>query len=248
MNKKEIDCKKCKNINKILCNTCSNLPRTCFFKPANKQVAIIGGAFNPVTISHLKIAEAVFNSNSVDEVWIMPCLKHRYGKDMSSFRHRITMLDNALELYNFSKEDNKRIKVSDFEWANQIEGGTYILLKALKEKYLDHDFSFIIGGDNAMTINKWANYEKLLEETRFFVFNRIFDPDILKDGIGRSWWTVEPHVLLNDKIPPFSSTQARDLIKHNRKDPYDEVALRKLLQIFPDGVYNYIMENKLYID
>jgi len=44
------------------------------------NVAILGGAFDPITIGHVQVAEQVLAKGLVDEVWFMPCFKHRFGK------------------------------------------------------------------------------------------------------------------------------------------------------------------------
>ena len=259
-----VDCSKCKHLEeerpRLSCDACSAMSRTCLFESRRKRVAIFGGAFNPVTNSHFEIATEVLNTfypkDKIDEVWIMPCFKHRFGKDMASYIARLDMLHIAWENYsgNLSQDQKKSVVISEFEYENKIEGGTYITLKALQEKYPEIDFSFVIGSDNALTIEKWANYEKLLNETRFIIFNRE-TPDFsyeydLHSKNGNSWFFKEPHFLLYQDchISPFSSTQARVLISLHRKDPISEETLRKLLKILPNGVYQYIMYNGLYLD
>ncbi len=39
-----------------------------------KSVAILGGSFDPPTISHLQLASETLNTcPTIDEVWIIPC-------------------------------------------------------------------------------------------------------------------------------------------------------------------------------
>ena len=48
-----------------------------------KHIAILGGAFNPITIGHIATANFVLNNLSIiDEVWISPVYKHIFNKDM----------------------------------------------------------------------------------------------------------------------------------------------------------------------
>lgn len=122
------------------------------------QVALLGGAFNPITVGHIQVAQFVLNtSKKFDEVWITPAYGHMYGKEMASPEDRIAMCKLAAEV-------DARIKVFDFEIANQLKGETYQTVKLLKEElaYKDkYDFSWIIGLDNANTFDKWVNYEHL---------------------------------------------------------------------------------------
>ena len=56
------------------------------------------------------------------------------------------------------------------EIINEITTGTYDSLVAIKNKYSQHNFSVIIGQDNAETINTWEHHEKLIKEFSFVVF------------------------------------------------------------------------------
>ena len=41
---------------------------------SRRKVAILGGSFNPPTITHLQIASETLNlCAEIDEVWIVPC-------------------------------------------------------------------------------------------------------------------------------------------------------------------------------
>ncbi len=45
------------------------------------KIGIIGGAFDPITISHLRLAVELTNKNGLlDQVWFLPCYKSYYGK------------------------------------------------------------------------------------------------------------------------------------------------------------------------
>jgi len=202
------------------------------------KVAIFGGAFNPITQGHIQTAQFVLNtSREFDEVWLMPAFKHMYNKEMVSSEHRLNMCEIA------SKVDD-RIKVFPYEIDNQLSGATYNFVKRLKEeKELTekHNFSLIIGMDNANTFDKWVNYEELERLIQFVVIPRT--------GIKRdefvNWYLNYPHIYLKDenKIIEVSSTLIRDKLKifYNDGSNYDE-----LLKYMNRDVLNYIINNKLY--
>jgi nicotinate-nucleotide adenylyltransferase len=200
-----------------------------------KKVAILGGAFDPPHIGHLKLAQFVLNSSKTfDEVYIMPCYKHMYNKEMLSTEQRLEMCNLAVKDFG----DN-RIKVSDYETFNELGGETYTLVNnLLEEDYAkdEMDFSMIIGYDNALSFDKWVNYEHLERMIRFVVVSRA---GVEIDHNKAGWCLKSPHIFLQaDKgtIPGVSSTA----IRSNVINSFD------ISGMVTPSVENYIKENKLY--
>ena len=195
------------------------------------KVAILGGAFNPPTISHIKLAQFVLDSSKTfDEVWLMPCANHMFGKDMLSAEDRLAMCELAVK-------DDGRIKVFDYEIKNQLSGETYKFVKSLLDEDFaknEYDFSLIIGLDNANTFDKWVNYEALERMMRFVVVPR----KGIEIDHNVNWYLKPPHIFLSpdNDIPEVSSTLVRDAL---RSDFSTEKFLNK-------EVGNYIEEKGLY--
>jgi len=206
------------------------------------KVAILGGAFDPITKGHIQVAQFVLNTSKVfDEVWIMPCFAHMYGKKMASAEDRLEMCKLA------AKEDG-RIRIFDYEIKNQFAGQTYHLVKRLQdEDFAKHqyDFSLIIGQDNANSFDKWVEYELLERLIRFVIVPRKgveFDPKV-------TWYLNQPHIYLNSESPimEVSSTEVRrriNLQEWEFSDP-EVVGADRVLN---HDVYWYIMEHKLYLN
>ena len=192
----------------------------------NKKIAIIGGAFDPTTIAHLKIMEAVSKDcYGFDEVWAMPCYQHKFGKNMTSVHQRASILSHSIGNYNkLNSNILKKIHVSFFEVNYEITGGTYALLQELKKRYSDFDFSFVIGMDNAINIRKCVSYDNLIKEANFLVIPR---RGVSNDN-SNNWWTKEGHRELNENIPEISSTEVRELFAKNYQNLCNEKELNKL--------------------
>ena len=175
------------------------------------KVAILGGAFNPITLAHIQVAQFVLNtSGEFDEVWLMPAYRHMYNKNMASPEDR-------LEMCRIAAQRDGRIKVFDYEIKNQLKGETYHFFKCIKdEKELTEQFNFsmIIGQDNANTFDKWVNFEELERMARFVIIPRIGverDPKV-------TWFLQPPHIFLYGEntgiIENCSSTLVRELLKN----------------------------------
>lgn len=200
------------------------------------KVAIFGGAFNPIHKGHIQVAQTVLNAtNAFDEIWILPCFLHMYGKDLASPEHRLEMCRRAARV-------DGRIKVCDYEIKNQMGGPTFNLMNRMMEEpqYKDtHEFSVIIGLDNANSFHQWVDSEELERLVRFVVVPR---KGVQKDPTV-TWYLKPPHLFLTDEVPILqcSSTEVRKYLKHG--DPKDFHALEGLL---PGDVIEYILENGLY--
>lgn len=202
------------------------------------KIALLGLAGNPITKGHIQTAQFVLDAtNEIDEVWITPCYQHMFGKKLISAEHRLEMVKIA------SRIDN-RIKVFDYEIINKFQGETFYFVKRLyeeKELMEKHQFSMIIGQDNANTFNKWVNYKDLEKMMRFIVVPR--------EGVERDpnvdWYLKEPHIFLNKEktgIIESSSTDVREMLKQ----PITELSKQLLFKMIDENVYNYILANDLY--
>jgi len=201
------------------------------------KVAILGGAFNPITAAHIQLAQFVLNtSGEFDEVWLMPAYNHMYNKHMVSAEHRLRMCELASEI-------DGRIKVFDYEIKNELAGETFNFFKRLKtEETLNerYNFSMIIGLDNANTFDKWVNYQELERMARFVVIPR---KGVERD-LNVDWYLKEPHIFLNNEnnIMQISSTEVRAILNNEGIAKYKELEGK----LHPD-VIRYIYNNKLYV-
>jgi len=203
-----------------------------------KNVAILGGAFNPITEGHLKTAQLVLNvSKFYDEVWLMPCDQHMYNKELVDAKHRFNMC-NIVAGYD------GRIKTFSFELENKLAGETYHTFKKIMEsEYVEeHDFSLIMGMDNANTFHQWYNYKELEKLVRMVVVPRAGE----KRDEKVNWYLKEPHIFLQpegkNQIPEISSTQIREWLKED----YYRIPFLQLQKNLNSEVLNYIVKNNLY--
>lgn len=205
-----------------------------------KNVAILGGSFNPVTRAHIQIAKYVFDHVDFNEVWLMPCYNHLQKSGLIDFRHRFNMCEIACKEFSY-------MVVSNFEASHEMDGSVYSLMEKLKKENEDTEFSYIIGMDQANNFKTWKNWEKLKDTTRFIVFPRIgifADPEV-------TWYYNSPHIYIANTnggyfpIMDISSTQVRELLKFYH---YDEHGLQNLAvgPMLDINVLQYIRENKLY--
>lgn len=123
-----------------------------------KKVGILGGTFDPIHTGHLILAEAAYESFSLDYVLIMPNGNppHKAGQVNATMEQRTRMVELAVA-------DNPHLKVSDFEKTPQDYHYTYETLEFLKKEHLDTDYYFILGADSLVHFHTWMEPRRICE-------------------------------------------------------------------------------------
>ena len=100
-----------------------------------RQVGILGGTFDPIHTGHLILAQAAYESFSLDFVMLMPNGNppHKPGQVQASMEQRTRMAELAAA-------DNPNFRVSDFEKTPQDYHYTLQTLEFLKEQNPDTDY------------------------------------------------------------------------------------------------------------
>ncbi len=188
-----------------------------------KKTGLFFGSFNPIHIGHLAIANYIVEFTDLDNIWfvVSPHNPLKPKKSLLADNHRYYMV-------NLAVEDDHRFKVSNIEFHLPQPSYTVNTLAYLKEKYPGIEFSLIMGADNILTINKWRNYEYILNNYRIFVYPR---PDYDLKNID--YPNVE---IVNAPIMQISASFIRKAIKEGKDVRY----------FLLPKVWNYIDEMNFY--
>jgi nicotinate-nucleotide adenylyltransferase len=118
------------------------------------KIGVLGGTFDPPHISHLIAATSVLKVGLTDEVWMVPCLRHRLGKAPEPFPHRLAMCRLLVE-------DHPKIRVSDIEASINRPGYTIDLVQRLIQDFPEHLFRLIAGADIYHQRSQWHKYDEV---------------------------------------------------------------------------------------
>ena len=187
------------------------------------KIGLYFGSFNPIHIGHLIIANHVVNSGLVQKIWFVV-------SPQNPLKASSTLLNeyNRLHLVQLAIEDDARMKASDIEFRLPKPSYTIDTIIHLQEKYPIHEFYIIIGGDSLENLPKWKNYEVLIKNYTFIVYNR---PNAaLPEKMGSNV------ILLNAPLLEISSTEIRKNIK----------ALQSVRYLLPEKVRIEIEANGYY--
>ena len=188
------------------------------------KTGLFFGSFNPVHVGHMIIANHMLNHTDLDKVWLVVS-PHNPLKKKSTLANDY----DRLHLVKLAIGEELNLKASDIEFALPKPSYTIDTMTYLQEKYSDHEFSLIMGGDNLATLHKWKNYELLLERFRIFIYKRpSYDlPELMHHENIR---------IAEAPLLDISSSYIRKMIKEKKSVRY----------LVPDKVYEYLNDFPIY--
>ena len=189
------------------------------------QIGLFFGSFNPIHIGHLIIANVIHELSKMEEIWFVVSPLNPHKRNSRSLFHEFDRMD----MVALAIEDNPHFKASDIEFSLPKPNYTIDTLTYLKEKFPQHDFKIIIGGDNLNSFKKWKNYKAILENFGLLVYPR---PNVQGEAIleHRNIELVEAPIL------DISASFIRKSIRANQSIRY----------LVPENVHDYIKRKKLY--
>lgn len=189
------------------------------------KIGLFFGSFNPIHVGHLIIANYILEFSELDKIWFVVS-PHNPLKQKKSLLNQ----HDRLHLVRLAIEDNPKFQASDIEFKLPQPSYTVDTLAHMKEKYPAHEFALIMGSDNLATIDKWKNFETLLNNYQLYVYQR--------HGSTESPFHNYPnvHVMATPMIE-ISATHIRTMIKEKKSIRY----------LVPDRVAEYLESSSYYL-
>jgi nicotinate-nucleotide adenylyltransferase len=196
-----------------------------------KRIGVFGGAFNPVHVAHLIIAEDVRQQMHLDKILFIPYAKppHKDHDGLVDAELRLKMVELAIE-------DNPYFEASDIEIKRGKNSVTFTVdtLLELREVYKSEQVKFylIIGIDNLIELHTWKDPGKLFLLAEVVVLNR---PGYLIQNVQNDYnrqvvFAPAPNL-------DISATDIRHKIRENKSIKY----------LVPKQVEEFIKSKKLYL-
>lgn len=127
-----------------------------------RNVVLFGGSFDPPHFAHV-LAVAQLAAGPWDEVWVIPCPEHAFGKGMAPFADRVALCRAA---FGFMR----KVRVLTIENRLPRPARTLNTVLALKRAYPGTRFTLAFGADVYEARNRWHRFseiEKLAEVVYF---------------------------------------------------------------------------------
>lgn len=175
------------------------------------RIGLMGGSFNPAHEGHLYISQVALRRLGLNFVWwlVSPGNPLKDPADMAGFALRMAKARAIAR--------HPAIRVSDLE---RDTGSVYTIdtLRALKKRFPQVQFVWLMGSDNLMQFHRWKNWRGIADAVPIAVVLR--PGTILAPLKAQAMPLLAPHRSTTLGAPP------RLLILDGRRNPQSATALR----------------------
>ncbi|MBT3381561.1 MAG: nicotinate (nicotinamide) nucleotide adenylyltransferase [Lentisphaerae bacterium] len=200
------------------------------------KLAVFGGAFDPIHLGHLSLAEAIVDAGCADEVLFVPtgAPPHKTDIELTSPEHRLAMLGEALA-------PHPHYSLSDIE-IRRTEGYSYTIdtLAVLSRVFPEHEIFFLMGMDCLAALHTWHRATELVQRYEFIIYPRpgVIPPSFaeLANLFGRRNARRLLDAVVQLDVSPISATQVRESC----------AAGRDIETLVPGKICGYIEKHGLY--
>jgi nicotinate-nucleotide adenylyltransferase len=196
------------------------------------RVGLLGGTFNPPHNGHLLCAQSAAIAMSLDEVRLIPARvpPHKAVPEDPGVEVR-------LELCRLAVASDPLLSVSRLEADRPGPSYTADTLRALHDAEPEHELTFIVGADMALSLRAWREPEVVLSLAGLAVAER--------EGVSRGeiLEALEGLPGVPDRIGFFDMPRFDVSSTMIRNRAGAGLPIRHLV---PDGVADYVQEHGLY--
>ena len=114
------------------------------------KVALFGGSFNPPHLSHAMVAMSILAATDIDELWVLPCADHPFGKGLAPFEDRVEMCCTSFAAI-------AGVHVVRIEAEQTQPNYTVQTLRAIKAARPDLELSWVVGSDIVPELHLWRD-------------------------------------------------------------------------------------------
>ena len=198
-----------------------------------ERIGIYGGTFNPPHIGHIQAAKAAVAALDLDKLILIPdrIAPHKVIPSGSPTP------EQRLRMLQIAAAGEARFQVSDLELKREGPSYTYQTILELKGLYPEAELVLLMGTDMFLSFHTWRNPETILENASLGVFYRGEKGEAAAIESQKAEMERQGHTVytVKNEVVNISSTQMRRLL-----------AFRCAGEFLPEGVLDYIREQRLY--
>jgi nicotinate-nucleotide adenylyltransferase len=190
-----------------------------------ERIGIGGGIFDPVHYGHLLLFNECAEQLDLRKVLLIPAYSavHKMQAAISGYVHRRSMVEIVCD-------GNERFELCEIE--REFGGPSYTIntVRALKDRYSDAEFYFLVGLDNLEKMENWHRPDEILDEVNVVVGSRPVE------NLSHSSSYSGRVSFIDIPLLEISSTHIRERVKRGRSIKY----------LVPEQIERYIHDHGLY--
>lgn len=207
-----------------------------------KRIGILGGTFDPIHFGHIRPALAVKRVLELEKVWLMPNhIPPHKNNNVTATEHRLNMVKLVCDEY-------EEFELCDIEIKRDKPSYTVTTLEKLTTRFSGVQFTFLMGMDSLLSLNKWYQWQRLFDLCDIAVSHR---PGYQVPSGCNMAPVYRKHLTSSDQVnkashgrifdieiepQPISSTNIRHLLNSKQLDHLS----------MPEAVIDYIYRHQLY--
>jgi len=204
------------------------------------KIGLFGGSFDPIHQGHTRLAEAIFKSLALDELYWIPAFQSLNNKSLQ------VCAEHRLKMCAIIANKHPGFKISDFETNKKRAVYTIETIEYFHQKFPNAKLYWIMGADQAINLHAWNNAEAILKLATIIVYPREHTdmPHELNiagnayPAISDSKYFEQASIIYLQQQPYFKSASSEIKSSSFNKDNY-------LKHLDPD-ILAYIKLNHLY--
>ena len=133
---------------------------------SSKVRALYGGSFDPPHFGHQMAILYLLEGGYADEVRVIPCFQHAFGKSLSPFALRVSYCEAMVRPFG------KKAVVDPIEATLDCPSFSYQTAEALAARFPGDELRWVIGSDAAQEVDRWAEPDRLRQTAPLLVLAR----------------------------------------------------------------------------
>ena len=232
-------------------------------------LGLYGGSFDPVHSGHIGVAKDVIKALALDAFHFIPCAKPPHKSKLSGdSHHRVKMLALAIKGMPEAKIDQRELQ------SDKVSYTVNTLASIRDELGRDASLNFVIGWDSWQKLSTWHQWQTLFTLANLVIVRRPgfsgLDADMQTEADRRLVDVADLSAFASGKIC-YLDTEQRDIASSDIRryltasfeanaggneccDKGGDVGGKKIqsdsntTMMLPEGVLEYILEQKLYLE
>jgi len=162
-------------------------------RDSGKRIGLFGGSFDPPHVAHQLVCTLALSVGRMDEVWLVPCFRHAFDKELAPFDDRVAMCRLTAEPFAH------RAQVCEVERALGDVSRTVVTLEHLQQQHPAHEWVLVVGADIQDETSRWYAWDRIQTLADLYV-------------VGRSGAAVTDGIVL----PDISSSDIRARLRQGQ--------------------------------
>lgn len=131
-----------------------------------RRIGLFGGSFDPPHVAHQLVCTLALSVGEMHEVWLVPCFRHAFDKELAPFTDRLAMCRRTAAPFG------SQVRVCDVEQELGEVSRTVVTLEHLQKLHPGNDWVLVVGADILAESSRWYAWDRIQTLADLYVVGR----------------------------------------------------------------------------